>query len=491
MRKLLFTAVLTYLVCNSLAGHLVVPFSTVFAQTTTITNTTTSATANNRNSSATADTTIKSRTPKIITTPQEDIPNMSLEERTRQAEIVIEGSITKRFFVPTHDGHYRVAVEVEVYKLFKGKGVKKHIIVLGNEDYATDEYKEDDNPYPIKPDFIKSLKPCPTDEPCHSGFIILFLQQPTASVLLKKQHYPIFQFIDDNSGRYGSHMEAIGVVFSERNVPFMVKLDTVDQRHYKKLQQYTGKKFKTLKRRKTYIELSKTIRSAYSESQIPVITSVSPDIIASGHLNDQESVLTIHGQNLGTTKRQIFLINANSGGFFSNGTKDLVPISPQFVTTWEPTSIVIKIPSRGSYYTDPTPAHDNINGQNMIPGSGILQIAFPAPAPYYVEFIETPNQQEDPVINYSVTNYTNLVDYSELHLYDTDSSGNNSDFTFVYDTAFYNNKLALAAFRRALNTWRTETGVRFTEECGGQPLCLNDGLLNKRIKVGACFTYPN
>lgn len=444
MKTFFFTVFL--MLFTSMIGHLVLP-ATVFAQTTT------------------TDTTTKNRTPKIITTSEEDIPEMSLEERTRRAEVVIEGRITKRFFVPTQDGHYRVAVEVEVYKLFKGKGIKKHIVVLGNEDYDTDEYKDDDNPYSIKaPDFIHQLKPCPTDEPCYSGFVILFLQQPTTSGILKKQHYPIFQFIDDNSGRYGSHMEAMGVVFSERNVPFIVKLDTVDQRNYKRLRQYTGKKFKTLKKRKTYIELSKTIRSAYSESQMPIITSTSPDIIASGHSNDQESVLTIHGQNLGTTKKQIFLINANSGGFFSNGTKDLVPISPQFVTTWEPTLIVVKIPSRGSYYTDPSPAHDNINGQNKIPGSGILQIAFPAPAPYYIEFIETPNEQEDPIINYSVTNYTDLVDYSEVHLYDTDGSGNNSDFTFVYDTAFYYNKLALAAFRRALNTWRTETGVRFTEE---------------------------
>ena len=430
MRKLLFTAVLTYLVCNSLAEYLVAPFSTVFAQTTTITNTTTSATANNRNSSATADTTIKSRTPKIITTPQEDIPNMSLEERTRQAEIVIEGSITKRFFVPTHDGHYRVAVEVEVYKLFKGKGVKKYIIVLGNEDYATDEYKEDDNLYSIKPDFIKSLEPCSNESGYIPSTMFLFLKNSNTN-LAKKQKYTIYQFIEDWYGIYGTTLEVLSIFPKDRTMPFKVKVDTALQRNYKKIQHYTGKKMKTVKKKPKYAN------NREMQNNVPEIVSTSPDVLPAGRLNGQESVLTINGHRFGTTKRQIFLPNANTGGIGS------VPIHPQFVT-WDTNKITIKISSRGSVYS-----YDGqtINGQNMIPGSGILQYFIPN-----YGYVATPNEQEDPVINYSVTNYNNLVDYSELHLYDTDSSGNNSDFTFVYDTAFYNNKLALAAFRRALNT---------------------------------------
>ena len=476
MRKLLFTAVLTYLVCNSLAEYLVAPFSMIFAQTTTITNTTTGATANNRNSSATADTTIKSKTPKIITTPQEDIPKMSLEERTRQAEVVIEGRITKRFFVPTHDGHYRVAVEVEVYKLFKGKGVKKHIIVLGNEKYKEQNYKIGKPTSYIH--FPDRLEPYNEDNnTVLMGEYCLFFINANYENNYSNYGYPVFEFIKDWVGIYSMTAQVYQWQLKKENRGKKISYETIEKQTFKDIKTITKKRYKTIKRKHNNANLRSD--SATAE---PSVTYFTPELPA-GMLDSSLSTFVIQGANFGNQKRAISFANANTGGYGLT-TYDWCPIDPQFVT-WTSSLITIQLPSRGYNY-------DNGNtlnaGLNKVPGTGPVVIFFPSPI--YLFWV---TDTIDTRIPYAISNFVDYPNYSEVHLYDTDSSGNNSDFTFVYDTAFYNNKLALAAFRRALNTWRTETGVRFTEECGGQPLCLNDGLLNKRIKVGfkkACFTYP-
>ncbi len=48
---------------------------------------------------------------------------------------------------------------------------------------------------------------------------------------------------------------------------------------------------------------------------------------------------------------------------------------------------------------------------------------------------------------------------------------NTHGYTIVYDKPFFDNKPALNAFRRALQTWRCATGVNITELCGGKTVC--------------------
>lgn len=398
-----------------------------------------------------------------------DENRVSIEEGTKVADIIVEGKITNCDFLLTDDGMYKPFVKIEIYTVFKGSKLKKEITVLGSETYK----EKRDITYS---DFEGGIKHPFNDTP---GFF--FIKSYSDK---NKTH---FTFVKNTQNViYWSAILGFGVGVHSKDASFkqyfydngQYNLSAIERKMYDQFQQYTGRRYKRIKKKALLNNGGKKLSTT---SDLPSITSYEMHTIPAGVLDGTTSVLTIHGSHLGTTKVPIVFLNANTGGIFSNGDGDFVAIANQFVSTWADDLIVIKIPSRG-YNTSIMGIP--VYSLNKTPGSGNVFIAYSS---------GIVSLSPDPIIPYAVTNFVSYPDYSETHLYDLNGSGTEGDFTFIYDNSIYNNKPALAAFRRALNTWRKATGVRFVEECAGQELCSGATNANK-IKVTfkkECFTYSS
>ena len=393
----------------------------------------------------------------------------SFEESVKLADIVVEGKIINCDFLLTNDGMYQPFVQLEVYKAFKGGTVKKQITVLGGEKYK----KKRDITYldldGVTHPFI--------DTP--GFFFIKNSDKGKDNFTFAKSNY---------NAVYWSAILAFGIGVHNRDEKFkkyfydngQYNLNAIEQAVYEQLQGYTGRKYKTVKKKALSNNGGKKVEST---NNLPTITSYEMHTTPVGILDGTQSIITIHGTHLGTTKIPIVFLNANTGGILSNGDGDFVAIHDQFVSLWSDDMIVIKMPSRG-YNT--AIMNQNVAGLTKTPGSGDAFIVYPSGIVHLALPPDT-----DPIIPYAITNYVDYPDYRERHLYDLNGSTTEGDFTFIYDNSIYNNKPALAAFRRALNTWRKATGVRFTEQCGGQELCSGTDHANK-VKVTfkkPCFTY--
>lgn len=395
-------------------------------------------------------------------------PRTTLEEKVKAATAVVEGKIVARNFAQTPEGFYRLYITVEVYKIFKGKGIKDTIIIMGNENYKSDKGNTNAG-------FASCLEPAGKDwigaKSITPGIAFFFMKTVDANVktnIANNSNKPIFQFIQDWNGLYRTTNKMATVIAKpeeneryiihhENSKSMAVNTDLIEKDIYKELQRYIGKKYKTVKKKESN-------RSGHKTSLLPepVINSYSPQVLPAGILSGNQSVLTISGSNFGNSGEIVFL-NANDGFTQLN-------IHQQFIT-WTNTQVTVRIASRG--YNN-----DDYMGLERIPGSGEASITFfetpPYPATKYIDL----------TIKYAVRDYVDNNVYYETHLQDFDSNASNqSDITFVYDNSFYNNTLALAAFRRALNTWRKATGVRFTEICNESFDLCRDTNYGTRVKV--------
>jgi hypothetical protein len=161
-------------------------------------------------------------------------------------------------------------------------------------------------------------------------------------------------------------------------------------------------------------------------ARIESVTSFSPTTTYAGTIEPGD-FLTITGSGFGTTKGTVSFANADDGG-----STRITPPYPSDYVSWSDNSITVKVPENagtGSFV---------VNG-NM-PGSGILTIPYAHMNVYSsaVNFSETTRQR--------------------YYLRNLDGFGG---YTFLYNAGFYNNTAAVAAFERALVTWRCATGVNF------------------------------
>lgn len=237
-------------------------------------------------------------------------PRTSLEERVKAATTVVEGKIVARNAVQTPEGTYRVYVTVAVYKIFKGKGIKDTIVIVGNENYKSEKdatsfgfagYLE-----PADENWVGSKSITP-------GIGFFFVKQLNVTVKIDTTK-PIFQFIQDWNGIYTTDQKfAIVLGKLEDNKRYIVdyddykknrrvsiNTDLIEKDIYKELQQRVGKKYKTV--------LKKKVISSYknSSSTLPNITGYSPQILPAGILTGNQSVLTINGSGFGTHGKIIF-----------------------------------------------------------------------------------------------------------------------------------------------------------------------------------------
>ena len=481
MRKLLFTAVLTYLVCNSLAGHLVVPFSTVFAQTTTITNTTTSATANNRNSSATT-------SAQIAT---EQFPTQAtVEKQTKDAEVIVEAHWLKSYPIVTKDSLRYAVCEIKVFKLFKGKITTDTLSVVSychRAENTAERCAAGLWPYSIGVFFIRSTNKF--DDYIDSKYPQYQFISPFNSFIeefdeIRPENLSIPPIRKANIKEFRKNKSQLSL---EYLVPLRQNMLTL----HKNIEKAVGKKAKVYydifsgKWRRNMSKTNKHSSSQRSASQAPIITSFSPTSLPGGYLDDNTSLLTIQGSGFGTVTDRVYFTNANSGGI-ANDNPDYVKAHPDVhIVSWTDTEIKVKVPSRG-YRTSTE------NELYKTAGTGKIKIRNKQTG-------GLTESNEILTIPHSITNvvdgdmdFPQNYEFFEYHLRDLAPTNTDADFIFVYDTTFFNNTLALAAFRRALETWRCATGIRFKEECASDSLC-SDTNTGTKIKISFakdCFPLP-
>lgn len=188
-------------------------------------------------------------------------PRTSLEERVTAATTVVEGKIVARNAVQTPEGAYRVYITVAVYKIFKGKGIKDTIIIVGNENYKSEKYATSFG-------FAGYLEPADENwigsKSIMPGIGFFFVKQLNVTVKIDTKK-PVFQFIQDWNGMYTTDQKfAIVLGKLEDNKRYIVdyddykknrrassiNTDLIEKDIYKELQQHVGKKYKTVKKKK-------------------------------------------------------------------------------------------------------------------------------------------------------------------------------------------------------------------------------------------------
>lgn len=205
------------------------------------------------------------------------------------------------------------------------------------------------------------------------------------------------------------------------------------------------------------------------------ITTFSRDTVPAGVLSGL-SQLTIYGTGLGNTPRYVFLSNANNGG------ETTFPLHPtKYILHWSDDSIQTVVPSMGYASDNPTLGDE----RGACAGSDYVFVVTAANEPVW--------SHKALIIPYAIKNYASNSDNEltyiphEVRLKNANGQGG---YTFVYDTSFYNNAPALAAFRRSLKTWRCATGINLKDICIADTLCQADES-STRVLVSfakSCFT---
>lgn len=208
------------------------------------------------------------------------------------------------------------------------------------------------------------------------------------------------------------------------------------------------------------------------------IDSFSRDTVPAGVLSGL-SKLTIYGSGFDSTTQTLFMNNANHTQWLG-----YISLHPRkHITHWTDSTLEVIIPSMG--YKPINPAYDDTRKACAGTGKIVLYDAIYGILDTSAKELVVPYAIDNAAENDSIET---LYQPYETRLYNQNNKGG---YTFVYDTSIYNNPLALAAFRRAVKTWRCATGFDFRERCGEYAFCSNalpDSLVVITFaKDSACF----
>jgi hypothetical protein len=179
-----------------------------------------------------------------------------------------------------------------------------------------------------------------------------------------------------------------------------------------------------------------------SGARVEVVTTFSPTTTHAGTIATGDFV-TISGSGFGTTKGTVSFKNADDGG-----NSYITPKSTSDYVTWTDNSITVKVPDNAGT--------GDFRVNNTMNSNGILTIT-------YAHYSSTDDFQGFPTDTRQRIYLRNLND--------------KGGYNFLFSTTFNSNTNAVAAFERALATWRCATGVNF-RSAGSTPITsnLNDGV---------------
>jgi PKD repeat protein len=325
---------------------------------------------------------------------------VSFSSRAASASVIVEGKVLSQnsFWNANHDFIY-TANEIQVYKIFKGTVSTSNIFVI------TEGGIVGDNMIVVEPSLTFSLD--------DRG--IIFLQ--ATSVSNPFANYAAGSVFEPYASRQGfvkydlTDLTAHDDYNTYTNVPVQL---------YQPLVALTGQPF---------VSLAPFNINDYGSSEsraTPVITSVSPNPTTAGTL--AASTITINGSNFGpgfSGSAKLEFPDANTGG------ASYVITPANHIVSWSDVQIVAKV----------------VTGA----GSGAFRITNTTN--------ETATSPFSLTINYNETNVVSSGSYIQPDLVNRNGTGG---YVFQYNTTFNANAPAVAAFERAMQTWRCGTFVNFS-----------------------------
>lgn len=339
---------------------------------------------------------------------------ISLEDRARKAELIIEGEVIsqKSFWNAAHTNIYTSNI-IRVYKVFKGTvqeqqlelitqggtvGLKRQVLSTALELYKGQQglfFLLHEKELSNTPDNLKLRTIAYASQ---QGFVKYNLQETNATDVFNT-YSSIQQLYNQVTAKTGSSYQTV-----QENTPLLKALD--------------AKQFGETQTQNSLL--------------IPVITSFSPTVTTAG----TGVILTINGTNFGSSRGsngKVEFRNADDGGktFIEPRLKDYV--------SWTNTQIKVRIPSRG------------VNGGTA--GSGEIRVTAADGTS-----IASATQI---TIEYAILNVTltqNNIKSFEPLLQDKNGDGG---YTIRYAPSMQNRSAAQEGFKRALDTWTCATNVNW------------------------------
>jgi hypothetical protein len=349
---------------------------------------------------------------------------VSLEERVSQSQHILIGDVIEEScFRDPFTNYVMTATRVRVVAWLKnGRGATEVIIITEGgvlEDIATIVYP--------------SLKLQKNHE------YLLFLDKYENGMEHPewKSRYPLTDQVKVYAGSQGGIIKQRGLYRDIYAEPVRDEVHFVNR-----IEQLTGQKAKTPDGvpffPRPYQE------DGFSQSRSMTVSNFGPNPTIAGSINSQE-FLTISGANLGTSGNVLYK-NADDGGNTTISTS----ISSDY-PSWTNNQIVSKVPSRA--------------------GTGVFQVQVTGGgtfnSPSSLTLIYALLTINSPFFNWPQETR------QRPKLVNLNGSGG---YTFLYNNNFSSNSAAVAAFGRAFDSWRCNTGVNFTMGGNTTALSGDDGL---------------
>ncbi|MBC6699845.1 matrixin family metalloprotease [Hymenobacter puniceus] len=208
-------------------------------------------------------------------------------------------------------------------------------------------------------------------------------------------------------------------------------LGAIDEAFYLQLTAATGQPRQLLQPNPALVAAKQQLAAPMlARGQAPVISSLSPTIVPAG----MGATLTLVGSGFGASRGNGFVEFRNA----DNGGTSLVKPQDADYVSWTDTRIVVRVPSLGQ------PAAPAGSGPVRITTNDQLQAtsATSLTVPYAVSNVQS-------------TSGNQLVRPNHI------SQNGRGGYSFRFETSFAANTAAVAAWNRALATWRCQTGINW------------------------------
>ncbi len=339
---------------------------------------------------------------------------VSLEDRTRKADIIVEGEVLsqKSFWNTDHTNIYTSNI-IRVYKVFKGAvkeqqleliteggsvGLKKHVLSTALELYNGQQ-----------------------------GIFFLLNEKELATTPSK---------LAVHTRAYASQQGFIKYDLKDGSAVDVFNIYPSVKKLYNAVTTHTGNNYRTTQDNEALnkaLDLKEYNNQAQTQNTLllPIITSFSPTVTTAG----TGAILTINGSNFGATRGSgaVEFRNSDDGGktFMQPKTKDYV--------SWTNTQIKVRIPSRGA--------------SGGTAGSGEIRVV----AADGTSIISATQL----TIEFAYSNVTltdSRIKAFEPLLQNKDGAGG---YTVRYAPSMQSRSAAQEGFRRALNSWTCATNINW------------------------------
>lgn len=362
-----------------------------------------------------------------------------LTERIAASQSIIEGKVVDRVsFWNTEHTHIFTANTIEVYKVLKGNAIASQIeLVTEGGTVGTD---------------MEIVTPTLELSEGLAGMFFLKASEVTNSATGMSSDLKFQPTADIQSFVKYDMVDQIGTDMFKTYTDISAQL-------YNVISTQAGKAYQTIKP----FDIHQP-KSASAKINAASISSFSPTTITAG----TSSTLTINGTGFGTTKGKVEFKNADDGG-----ASYIAPNATTNITSWTDTQIQVIVPSYGSCHA----------------GTGIIRVT-----PSGGSAVTSGSSL---TVTYGQTTTNDGTAEWRLKLANINSSGG---YSLIYSNSFTANAPAVAAFERALVTWKcasyinfvrsgTTTSVNCTANDGSSIVSFDTGCPLGGSLLGKTFSY--